>query len=114
MAQEDLQQPPMADNPKPQRQDTFASAAAAVRHMRQSAVKEFRRDGDFSSELLLPISSLLLIIAIWIPGQPEIKATAFLLPLGAFLYYLCLRVGIANTFSGRQAYLTWHILIATF
>ena len=98
----------------PQRQASGVSAAAALKHMRQSAKDAIRRTEDFTSELMLPISCILLIIAIWIPGIPQVKAVIFLAPLFAFLYYLRLRIGIACTFNKRQAYLTWHILIATF
>jgi hypothetical protein len=115
MAQEQLEEGATPGGEKFERQPSFASAAAAIRHMRACSAQETRRGGkDFTSELLLPISSLMLIVAIWMPGPAQIRAVAFLLPLCSFFYYLTLRIGVVATFNSRQAYLTWHMLIATF
>jgi len=54
------------------------------------------------------------MLAICLANTPELKVISFTLPLITFGYYIATRIGIVNTFTPRQAYLNWHILIATF
>lgn len=96
------------------RQPVFAQLAGAIAFMSSSANNESRRSGDLSNAILLPISCALLMAAICLANTPQLKALSFTVPLFTFSYYIATRIGIVRTFSSRQAYLTWHILIATF
>lgn len=111
----------MSDQPNEEarpvrRQPTLRMATLAVQNMISSASNETNRSSirDLASEMLLPISSVLLIAAICVNAQPLIKAACFILPLAALAYYLYRRIGVISTFSSRQAYMTRCLLLATF
>lgn len=97
-----------------QRMPIMQQLGTAVAYMRESANSEFKRAGDTRNAILLPISCFLLVVAILLSCPPQLRALSFLVPLVCFGYYIANRIGIVRTFSPRQAYLTWHVLIATF
>jgi hypothetical protein len=94
----------------------FANIAGSINYMRQAANKEgaHLRNSDLPSVVLLPFSCLLLVAVSWFFTGPEVRAALFLLPLLAFCYYIGMRIGIVKGLTTRQAYLVWHILMATF
>jgi hypothetical protein len=113
------QAPNPADNPETQahrRQGTMKMATLAFQNIVSTEGQAYRKGNskDFLSELMLPISCVLLIAAIVFSGEPMVKSIAFVLPLLAFAYYLYRRIGVLATFETRQAFLTWRLLIATF
>lgn len=97
------------------RRGTMKMATLALHNM-LSQEGEGRRASrkDFISELMLPVSCGLLIMAICLSGNPALKSCAFVLPLCAFGYYIYRRIGVVATFDNRQAYLIWRLLISTF
>jgi hypothetical protein len=97
-----------------QRLPPLQQFTTAVSYMRDSANNEFKRAGDARNAMLLPISCLLLVTSICISCPPQLRVAAFIVPLFCFAYYIAMRIGIVRTFNTRQAYLTWHVLIATF
>ncbi len=97
-----------------QRQPLINQVTSAVVYMSRSAQTESQRTRDTANAILLPISCVLLMLAICLTNTPELKVITFALPLITFSYYIATRIGITNTFTPRQAYLSWHILIATF
>jgi hypothetical protein len=105
---------PSSGGTRADRQPPLQAMGSALQYLRSSAHIEFKRESDAQVAMLLPISCVMLIAAILLPAPPAIKALAFCAPLAAFFYYIATRIGIVKTFSQRQAYLTWHILIATF
>ncbi|HEY9790358.1 MAG TPA: hypothetical protein V6D22_08165 [Candidatus Obscuribacterales bacterium] len=113
------QAPNPADDPQPpahRRQGTMKMATLAFQNLNSMQTEAYRKGNskDFVSELMLPISCVLLIAAIVFSGEPMVKAVAFVLPLLAFAYYLYRRIGVLATFEPRQAFLAWRLLIATF
>lgn len=106
--------PAPPEGASPPRVSWMSSAGAAFAHMRASSVTEYKRGEDKPSAWALPLSCVLLFAAIVLPAIPAVKAAAFVLPIAAFTFYIMARLGIVSTFNSRQAYLTWHILIATF
>lgn len=113
MTDSDLTEP-SSGGTRADRQPAMQAFASAIEYLRSAAYIEFKRESDAKNALLLPLSCILLITAILLPAPPALKALSFCAPLGAFFYYIATRIGIVKTFSQRQAYLTWHILIATF
>ena len=97
-----------------QRLPLFQQLSTSVGYMRESANTEFKRAGDVQNALLLPISCLLLVVAICMSCPAPLRMVSFMVPLFCFSYYIANRIGIVRTFNARQAYLTWHVLIATF
>jgi RsiW-degrading membrane proteinase PrsW (M82 family) len=97
-----------------QRLPPLQQLATAVNYMREAANNEFKRAGDTRNAMLLPISCLLLVASICVSCPPQLRAVTFVVPLFCFTYYIANRIGIVRTFNPRQAYLTWHVLIATF
>jgi hypothetical protein len=113
-----VQEPPDQSKPEPddaihRRQGTMKMATLAFQNLN---IQAERRAGikDSISEALLPISYVLLIVAVCMSAHPMVKALTFTLPLAAFCYYIYRRVGVIATFDNRQAFLTWRLLIATF
>jgi hypothetical protein len=96
-----------------QRQPTLQQAAEAFQYMRESTRIEVKRGTDKANAAVLPVACILLIVAISITATPALKALSFLAPMAAFSYYVAARVGIVRTMNSRQAYLTFHMLIAT-
>jgi hypothetical protein len=107
---------PNPEEPAHRRQPTLKMATLAFQNMLASSQVEDRRSGrkDLISEIMLPLSSILLICAICFSGDPMLKALTFLAPLAATAYYLYRRFGVIATFDSRQAYITWRLLTATF
>jgi hypothetical protein len=105
---------PSAGGTRADRQPPMQAMGSALEFLRSSAYIEFKRESDAQVAMLLPLSCILLIAAMLLPAPPPIKALSFGAPLAAFVYYIATRIGIVKTFTQRQAYLTWHILIATF
>jgi hypothetical protein len=97
-----------------QRLPLMKQMAESIGYMRECANTEFKRAGDSRNALLLPVSCALLVVAICMSCPPQLRMLSFMVPLFCFSYYIANRIGIVRTFSPRQAYLTWHILIATF
>jgi hypothetical protein len=97
-----------------QRLPLMKQLAVSVGYMRECANSEFKRAGDARNAMFLPVSCALLVVAICMSCPPQLRALSFMVPLFCFAYYIANRIGIVRTFSPRQAYLTWHILIATF
>lgn len=97
-----------------QRLPPLQQLSAAVAYMREAANSEFKRAGDTRNAMLLPVSCVLLVTSICLSCPPALRALAFVVPLFCFMYYIANRIGIVRTFNPRQAYLTWHVLIATF
>jgi len=85
----------------------------AIQYMRASANTESKRQGDLQNAMLLPVSCLLLVFAICMSCTPQLRMVAFMVPLFCFMYYIARRIGVVRTLTPRQAYLTWHVLIAT-
>lgn len=106
--------PEGAVNAQGQRRPLIIQVMSAIAYMSRSAQTESQRTRDTANAILLPISCVLLMLAICLTNTPELKVLTFALPLITFAYYIATRIGIANTFTPRQAYLNWHILIATF
>jgi RsiW-degrading membrane proteinase PrsW (M82 family) len=106
--------PDAAASGQAQRQPPIQQLLGAIAFMSTSANNESKRSGDTANAILLPISCALLVAAICLANTPQLKALGFALPLITFSYYISIRIGIVKTFTSRQAYLTWHILIATF
>jgi hypothetical protein len=97
-----------------QRQPLLSQLISSIAFMSSSAHTESRRSDDWTNAILLPVSCALLVAAICLANTPQLKAISFAVPLVTFSYYIATRIGIVRTFTARQAYLTWHILIATF
>jgi hypothetical protein len=106
---------PAQEKAGPRRHPTLKMASLAVQNMVSAGSSESNRAGmkDLASEILLPVSCVLLIVAICI-SQPIIKGCTFLLPIAALSYYLYRRIGVVSTFNSRQAYLMRCLLLATF
>jgi hypothetical protein len=113
---DDAQNPSMEEIPLHRRQGTMKMAKLALQNLSGAVDDDVRKSSakDRWSEILLVASSLLLIAAISVPGQPFVKTCAFLVPLAAFAYYIYRRIGIVATFDTRQAYLAWRLLAAAF
>lgn len=115
MTESEMTNTPEPPNPsgEAQRRPVLTQVGEAIAYMRDSANTESKRAGDTSNAILLPISCVLLVAAILLQCSPHLKMIAFAVPLFTFSYYIANRIGIVKTFTQRQAYLTWHILIAT-
>lgn len=92
------------------------NVASSLGYLRTSAEIEGARlrGSDFLSVVLLPASCALLVAVSWYFTSVEVRTALFLLPLMAFGYYIGVRVGIVRGLTTRQAFLVWHILMATF
>ena len=111
-----VQNPSSDPPPGFERPPLLPTIISSIQYMRASAEEEGKnlRGSDLGSVVLLPVSCLLLVVASWAFSSAEIRAVLFVLPLMAFFYYIGIRLGIVRSFSTRQAYVTWHILVATF
>lgn len=97
------------------RNPTLKMATLAFQNLMQAKNEDPRSSRkDLVSELMLPLSSILLIIAILMPESPALKAACFLLPIAALGYYFYRRFGVIATFDQRQAYIMWRLLGAMF
>jgi hypothetical protein len=95
------------------RHPTMKMAKLAVHNMMQEQKRRTSKK-DFISELMLPLSCVLLAAAISFPAGPWIKALAFMPPMLAFAYYIYRRIGIIGTLETRQAALISRLLIGCF
>lgn len=107
-------EPSASGDPAAKRQPIMQQVGESFAYMRSSAQSEFKRGSDKANAIVLPVACVLLIAAISINASPQLKAMSFLAPMAAFIYYLSVRIGIVRTMNSRQAYLTFHMLIATF
>ncbi len=115
---QDIQQtqglpPSGADTPRP---GFFEVVSSSIGYLRNSAQIEGSklRGSDTPSVILLPASCLVLVLIAWSGASPSVLSGLFVLPLAAFFYYIGSRLGIVKSLTTRQAYLMWHILMATF
>lgn len=109
---------PSADRPagEPfQRTTFFEQAMLGIKHLDYSAKVEYRniRAKDKLSLWLLPLASLLAVISTFI-GDITIRTIMFCMTTLVCMYYIAQRIGTVRTFTTRQAYLTWQMLIGTF
>jgi hypothetical protein len=109
---DDFDRPPERSEAE-RRHPTMQMAKLAVHNMLQEQKKRSSRK-DFVSELMLPLSCILLIVAISFTAAPWIKALSFIPPLAAFAYYIYRRVGVIGTLEQRHAALMSRLLIGTF
>ena len=86
-----------------------------IKHLDYSAKVEYRniRAKDKLSLWLLPLASLLAVISTFI-GDITIRTIMFCMTTLVCMYYIAQRIGTVRTFTTRQAYLTWQMLIGTF
>jgi hypothetical protein len=105
---------PLATLGASQRQPIMQQVCESFDYMRLCTKTEFKRGSDKLNAAVLPFACVLLILAICTVSTPQLKALSFLAPMAAFIYYLSARIGIVRTMNTRQAYLTFHMLLATF
>jgi hypothetical protein len=97
------------------REPIVSALCSSISYLRESAAVEgTKRQIDLVASAMLPVSSLLLVMAICLIATPQIKMLSFLIPVLALGYFVATRIAIVKTMNQRQAYLTWHILLATF
>lgn len=92
----------------------WANITQTIKHVAEASNSDAGkvRKEDYFTIILVPITSILLLVAVLSVGWARLLVS--LLSLGTIFYYVLARIGIMRTLSERQAVLVWHILMATF
>lgn len=98
-----------------QRTGFIEQAMLGIKHLDYSAKVEYKniRAKDKLSLWLLPLASFLAVVSTFI-GDVTIRTIMFSMTTLVCMYYIAQRIGTVRTFTTRQAYLTWQMLIGTF
>ncbi|MFN8658643.1 MAG: hypothetical protein U0105_20075 [Candidatus Obscuribacterales bacterium] len=98
-----------------QRTSFLEQAILGIKHLDYSAKTEYKniRAKDKLSLWLLPLASFMAVAATFI-GDITIRTIVLSLTTLVCMYYIAQRIGTVRTFTTRQAYLTWQMLIGAF
>jgi RsiW-degrading membrane proteinase PrsW (M82 family) len=98
-----------------QRTGFIEQALLGIKHLDYSAKIEYKniRAKDKLSLWLLPLASFLAVCSTFV-GDVTIRTIVFSMTTLVCMYYIAQRIGTVRTFTTRQAYLTWQMLIGTF
>lgn len=98
-----------------QRIGFLEQAILGIRHLDYSAKTEYKniRAKDKLSLWLLPLASFMAVMATFI-GEITLRTIVLSLTTLVCMYYIAQRIGTVRTFTTRQAYLTWQMLIGAF